>query len=188
MTVPLALDLVRLPVVLTGAGPALIKRLALLDGENVPLALYTPAPEPSLVEAAGERLIPRLPTEDEIAACRVLFVAGLALDQSSELASTARRHRVLVNVEDTLPLCDFHVPAILRRGELAISISTGGSSPTLARRLRAYLGNLFPPDWSDRITRIATLRQDMRATGAGMAEVAKATDALIDEEDWLPLR
>ena len=186
MTVPLALDLTLLPTALTGDGPALIKRLALLDGENVPLTVYAPTPQPAVTEAAGKRLIPRLPTEDEIAACRVLFVAGLPPDRSNELAATARRHRVLVNVEDTLPLCDFHVPAILRRGELAISISTDGSSPTLARRLRAYMSDLFPAEWSDRITRIAALRQDMRAAGAGMAEVAKATDTLIDDEGWLP--
>jgi precorrin-2 dehydrogenase/sirohydrochlorin ferrochelatase len=76
----------------------------------------------------------------------------------------------------------------LRRGELAISISTGGASPTLARRLRAYLGNLFPPEWSGHIARVAALRQAMRETGAGMADVAKATDALIDGEGWLPPR
>jgi precorrin-2 dehydrogenase/sirohydrochlorin ferrochelatase len=171
MTVPLALDLALLPVALAGAGPALVKRLTLLDGER-----------------AGGRLIPRLPTIEEIAACRVLFVAGLSFAQSATLAATARDHRVLVNVEDTLLLCDFHVPAILRRGELAISISTGGSSPTLSRRLRSYLGDRLPPEWADRITRIATLREDMRAKGAGMAEVTKATDALIDEEGWLPPR
>ena len=187
MTVPLALDLALLPVALVGAGPALIKRLTLLDSACVPgLAVYAPDPEPSMAHAAGARLVPRLPTADEIAACRVLFVAGLPFVQSAALAATARDHRVLVNVEDTLPLCDFHVPAILRRGELAISISTGGASPTLARRVRAYLGDRLPPEWAERITRIAALRAKMRAEGAGMADVMKATDALIDEESWLP--
>jgi precorrin-2 dehydrogenase/sirohydrochlorin ferrochelatase len=183
MTVPLALDLALLPVALAGGGAPLVKRLTLLDGEGVPnLKIFSP----EAILAAGKRIIARLPTEAEIAACRVLFVAGLPLDQSSELAAMARRHRVLVNVEDTLPLCDFHVPAILRRGDLAISISTGGGSPTLSRRLRAYLGELLPPEWDARIKRITALRTDMRAKGAGMAEVAQATDRLLDEEGWLP--
>jgi precorrin-2 dehydrogenase/sirohydrochlorin ferrochelatase len=183
MTVPLALDLALLPVALAGAGAPLIKRLTVLDGEGVPdLKIFST----EAIPAAGDRLIQRLPTEAEIAACRVLFVAGLPLDQSAELAATARRHRVLVNVEDTLNLCDFHVPAILRRGDLAISISTGGGSPTLSRRLRAYLGELLPPEWDERIRRIAALRTEMRAGGAGMDEVAQATDRLLDEEGWLP--
>ncbi|HTJ63271.1 MAG TPA: NAD(P)-dependent oxidoreductase [Alphaproteobacteria bacterium] len=187
MTVPLALDLGVLPTALAGGGPALLKRLALLDAEQAPnLEIYSP--DPNVAEPAGGRLVPRLPDEAEIAACRVLFVAGLPPDQSGELAAIARRHRVLVNVEDTLPLCDFHVPAILRRGELAISISTGGSSPTLSRRLRAYLAELFPEDWAERIARIAKLRRELRETGASNAEIACVTDAVIDEEGWLPKR
>jgi len=183
MTVPLALDLALLPVALAGGGAPLIKRLTLLDSEGVPdIKIFST----EAIAGAGDRLIPRLPTEADIAACRVLFVAGLPHDQSAELAATARRHRVLVNVEDTLPLCDFHVPAILRRGDLALSISTGGSSPTLSRRLRAYLGEQLPPEWGERIKRIAALRADMRAKGAGMADVTQATDQLIDEEGWLP--
>jgi precorrin-2 dehydrogenase/sirohydrochlorin ferrochelatase len=188
MTVPLALDLGLLPTALVGSGPALLKRLTLLDGEQVPLTLYAPQPDEAVTVAAGDRLAPRLPTEAEIAACRVLFVAGLPIEQSAALAATARAHRVLVNVEDTLPLCDFHVPAILRRGDLALSISTGGASPTLARRLRTYLGELFPEAWAERISRIATTRSDMRAAGASMGEVAAATDRLIDDEGWLPKR
>jgi precorrin-2 dehydrogenase/sirohydrochlorin ferrochelatase len=187
MTTPLALDLAALPAALTGAGPALIKRLALLDGENAPgLLIYAADPEPALVALAGARLIPRWPREEDIAALRLLFVAGLGPEQSAALASLARAHRVLVNVEDTLPLCDFHVPAILRRGELALSISTGGASPTLARRLRSHLENLFPAEWAERIRRIAALRRSMRDKGAGMGEVMAATDALIDSEGWLP--
>jgi precorrin-2 dehydrogenase/sirohydrochlorin ferrochelatase len=187
MTTPLALDLALLPTALVGAGPALMKRLAVLDGEAVPgLAIYAADPEPAMIDAAGSRLIARWPTNEEIAALRVLFVAGLPTDQSAELAALARAHRVLVNVEDVLPLCDFHVPALLRRGDLALAIATGGASPTLSRRLKAHLSDLFPAEWADRIARIATLRQALRANGAGMREVMDATDRLIDSEGWLP--
>ncbi len=187
ITVPLALDLNLLPTVLTGAGPALLKRLNLLDAERVPaLAVYAGDPTPDLCAAAGARLIPRPPDDVEIAAARVLFVAGLPPDQSARLAAIARSHRVLVNVEDVLPLCDFHVPAILRRGDLAVSISTGGASPTLSRRLRAYLAAVFPEEWAGRIALIADLRGRMRAAGASPPEVMAATEALIDRENWLP--
>ncbi len=187
MTTPLALDLDLLPTVLTGAGPALLKRLHLLDAQRVrALGVYAGDPTPDLCAAAGARLIPRPPSDPEIAAARVLFVAGLPPDQSARLAAVARSHRVLVNVEDVLPLCDFHVPAILRRGDLAVSISTGGASPTLSRRLRAYLAAVFPEEWAERIALIADLRRRMRADGASPPEIMAATEALIDREDWLP--
>jgi precorrin-2 dehydrogenase/sirohydrochlorin ferrochelatase len=186
MTVQLALDLALLPTAVVGAGPALAKRLAVLDGESVPgLTIYAPDPDPALRAAAGGRLAERLPTEDEIASYRVLFIAGLPEAESARLVGLARDHRVLVNAEDILPLCDFHMPSILRRGDLSIAVSTGGKSPTLARRLRAYLERLFPPEWSDRVARIAQQRDALRGAGATPGEVMAATDALIEKEGWL---
>ena len=49
------------------------------------------------------------------------------MTQSAELAATACAHRVPMNVEDKLVLCDFHVPVIVRGDDLAVSISTGGA-------------------------------------------------------------
>ena len=136
--------------------------------------------------AAGGRLVPRLPTADEIGGLRILFVAGLEPAVAAGLAAAARDRRVLVNVEDLAPLCDFHVPAIVRRGDLAVSVSTGGRSPTLARRLRIYLEGLLPPIWTERAGRAAALRETLRAQGARPADIVKAVEALIDSEDWLP--
>ena len=187
MTLPLALDLSLLPAALVGGGPPLLKRLELLDSERIPgLTVYAPQPDTAIAERAGGRLVMRLPTVEEIAALRVLFVAGLSDMESAHLAGAARDHRVLVNVEDRLVLCDFHVPAIIRRGELAVAVSTAGASPTLARRLRAYLASALPEEWDERLRIIAAMRERLRGQGAQPREVRDATNALIDREGWLP--
>ena len=189
MTLPLALDLAHLPVALVGAGAPLAKRLSLFEGEETSnLTVFAPAGAGDRFDLPADCLIRRLPTEAEIAACRLLFVAGIDAAESAEMAAIARRHRVLVNVEDTPPLCDFHVPAVLRRGQLVLSVSTGAASPTLARRIKAHVAALLPPEWAERTARIAALRAKMRADGVALSEIARATDTLIDEEGWLPPR
>jgi len=50
-----------------------------------------------------------------------------------------RGRNVLVNTLDDVPHCDFIAPAIVRRGDLAVAISTGGKAPELAVRLRQRL-------------------------------------------------
>lgn len=50
-----------------------------------------------------------------------------------------RGRNVLVNTVDDVPHCDFIAPSIVRRGDLAIAISTGGKAPALAVRLRQRL-------------------------------------------------
>src|SRR5204862_46691 len=60
-------------------------------------------------------------------------------DERRRMASEARSRGVIVNVIDDIPNCDFAAPAIVRRGDLLIGISTGGRSPALASRLRVEL-------------------------------------------------
>ncbi len=65
---------------------------------------------------------------------------------------------MLVNVEDVLPLCDFHVPAIVRQGDLLLTASTGGTAPGLARALREHLAESFGPEWRERLADLAQER------------------------------
>lgn len=181
---PLILDPRRMPVLLAGDGPALRKRLALLDEAGADVSVYAPHPDEALRALAGARLRGRLPQDYEIAAHRLLFLAGLEQATAARLAA-ARARRVLVNTEDVLPLCDFHVPAQVRRGDLLLTVSTGGQSPGLAAALRAWLAERFGADWSGRLSEAARLRQSLRNSGAAPAHVARETNELIRRRHWL---
>jgi len=50
-----------------------------------------------------------------------------------------RERNVLVNTVDDVAHCDFIAPAVVRRGDLAVAISTDGKAPALAVRLRQRL-------------------------------------------------
>lgn len=169
------------PVILAGRGPALGKRLTLLDAAGMEaVTVYAPGHDEELGRAAGTRLVARLPTEPEVTAARVLLLAGLSEAASADLAGTARAHRVLLNVEDNPALCDFHVPAQVRRGDLLLTASTAGRSPALAVWAKERLSRLFPPEWESRVAAIGELRDELRAAGADLAEVSRATRAALD--------
>jgi precorrin-2 dehydrogenase / sirohydrochlorin ferrochelatase len=57
-----------------------------------------------------------------------------------------RGRNVLVNTLDDVPHCDFIAPSIVRRGDLAVAISTGGRAPALAVRLRQKLERELGPE------------------------------------------
>jgi siroheme synthase-like protein len=80
--------------------------------------------------------------------------------ERAAIAREARARRVLVNVMDDVPNCDFAAPAIVRRGDLAIAIATGGRSPALASRLREALGERFGPEWNRLVDVLATVRDE----------------------------
>lgn len=153
---------------LIGAGDSLGRRAALLVEAGIRAELLPPDADPA-----------------SLAGLRLLFIAGLDKTRSHELAACARAAGVLVNVEDVPELCDFHVPAIVRRGELVISVSTGGKAPGLARYLRESLARQFGPEWRGRLEEISGARESWRAEGIAPGEVSRLTGEMIAREGWL---
>lgn len=185
---PIVLDLAALKVVLVGDGEAVLKRLALLDasGDASRVGIYSASPSASLRERAGERLLGERPTSEALKAAQLVFIAGLSEAESAAIAQVAREAGRLINAEDMKPLCDFHVPSTVRRGDLVLTVSTGGKSPGLARRLRRHIEALFGPEWAGRLDELAKLRDDWRRQQVGMSEIGRRTEAYVEEKGWLP--
>jgi precorrin-2 dehydrogenase / sirohydrochlorin ferrochelatase len=186
---PVVLDLARLKVALVGDGEAALRRLRLLDEAGAGRELRVFAgddPSPELWAAAGARLRRRWPTSASFADIDVAFLAGLPAEPAAAIADCARAARVIVNVEDTPELSDFHSPATVRRGDLVLTVSTGGRSPGLAGRLRRWLAEQFGAEWGERLDEIAARRAAWREAGAAPAEVARWTDQWLERHGWLP--
>lgn len=184
---PVVLDLTRLPVALVGSADAVLGRLAGLDAAGASaVTVFCREPDSALSAAAGARLAPRHPDAGDLSRVRVLLVCGLQDGPASELAAAARAIGVLVNVEDRRQWCDFHLPSIIRRGDLTFAVSTDGQSPGLARRVRRFIESQIGPEWASRVAEIAERRSAWRASGRDSATVARLTDEFIDRRGWLP--
>lgn len=179
---PINLNLAHLPVALVGNGPHAERRLALLDEDGAEnITVYAPAPIETLIRAGGGRLLRRWPTATEVAKTWLLLIADdVEAGVLRDLVATARASGTLINVEDQPGLCDFHSPAIVRRGDLLLTVSTGGRSPRLAHRLGRFLGEVFGPEWQRRLEDLGALRALWREAGADPVTVSARTDAWID--------
>ena len=184
--IPIALDPAHVRIALAGQGPLAKRRLTqLLDGGASP-AVYSPQPDAEFTTLAGDALVRSLPSPADLDGVQVLFVVGLDDAVAEGLAVQARERGILVNVEDVVPLCDFHAPSVIRRGDLLMTVSTGGKSPALAQMVRERLEALFPASWSERLAEIAALRDRLRAEGAKGPDVLRATRDFIAGKGWLP--
>lgn len=150
--------------------------------------MFSDIPSAALTEAARTDLVGRLPSSADLSEIRILWIVDLPLPIARALAVDARKAGVLVNVEDVKELCDFHNVSQIRRGDLLLTVSTGGKSPGLAVRIRQHLERLFGPEWGDRLDRLGTRRAEWQREGKSMEELIRLTNSEIDQAGWLAKR
>lgn len=169
--IPILLDPAFCPVALVGRETLAVRRLGWLRACGADPDVFSDRPSPELADLAGARLVARLPTAEDLTAFRAIWIADLPEPDGHALAEQARTLRVLVNVEDVLPVCDFHTPAVVRRGALTVAIGTGGASPAVAGAVRRRIDETLPDTWGPVLEQITQARQALKAAGAGPAEL-----------------
>ena len=97
----------------------------------------------------------------------------------TEVASIAASKNVLVNTVDKPELCSFIVPAILRRGDITIAISTSGKSPSLAAELRARLDRVLTEEFARTANVLGAVRQEVHRQFAGSDDRKRVFDSII---------
>jgi len=72
------------------------------------------------------------------------------------------QQHLLCNVADTPDLCDFYLGSIVKKGDLKIAISTNGKSPTMAKRIRAFLEDVIPEEIQESLEGMEAVRKTLK--------------------------
>ncbi len=86
-------------------------------------------------------------------------VATASRELNSLIYREAQQRGILCNVVDVPEYCDFYYPAVVRRGDLQIAISTNGQSPSLAQKLRQQLERQFGPGYARWVAELGETRK-----------------------------
>ncbi len=164
---PIVLNETAIKIGLAGAGEALARRLG------------------ALAEAGVTPVIVPLEGSADLTGLKLLYVVGIPGAEASRIAARARAAGILVNVEDFPELCDFHAPATVRRGDLLVTISTGGRAPGLARLMREWLSAKLGGEWSRQLDVVSDRRAQWRAEGLPPQDVSQRVREFVSERNWL---
>ncbi len=101
---------------------------------------------------------------DDLDGALLAVVATNSRTLNERVYQEAQRRRVLCNVVDVPDLCDFYYPAIVRRGDLQIAVSTAGQSPSLAQKIRQQLEKQFGPGYGAWVAELGETRKLIQAS------------------------
>ena len=166
---PVNLDVAGRHVVIIGGGQVACRkcRALLAAGATVKVVAPDLTPELAAFAAAGSVThTARNYEPGDLDGAFLVFTATSEQTVNRAVAAEAISRGILVNVADAPELCTFTLPAILRRGDLLITVSTGGKSPALARVIRGELETLFGPEYVPALDLLGKLREKLlTATG-----------------------
>lgn len=155
------LDLRDRPCVVVGGGMIGLRKVEGLLAAGARVTLITPEAVPELRALAEQGTIVwlRRPfAPGDLRECRLVVAATNDAAANRAIFAEAEALGRLCNVVDVPELCSFILPALLRRGEVTVAVSTAGASPTLAQRIRDRIAAAIGEEYG----RMAALLRSLR--------------------------
>lgn len=178
---PVALDLRGRPCLIVGGGAVALRKAGGLVAAGADVTVVAPEclPMPDGVTVALRPFV-----DADLDGVALAMAATDDRELNARVARLARERGVWVNVADDPKAGDAILPAVARRGDLQIAVSTGGASPALAQRLRERLEDEFGPEYAELVALLGALRAawEPRAIAAGVPPAARraAWHAVLD--------
>ena len=137
------------PCVIIGGGRVAARKAAALLDCGARLKVVSPELDPGFADLGV--VFEHIARSYEPGDLAGAFLAIAATDDdmvNRAVEAEAARRQLLLNVVDKPGQCNFYVPSSVRRGELMLTVSTGGQLPALAKRLRRRIEREFPGEWA----------------------------------------
>jgi precorrin-2 dehydrogenase / sirohydrochlorin ferrochelatase len=144
--------------VVVGGGAVATRKASNLLQAGAEVVVVSPEVLPELEDMSVE-VHERSYEYGDLEGADLAFAATNSREVNAAVAREANALGIRINVADRPAEGDFAVPSTLRRGGLQVAVSTGGASPTLARRIRNELEEVFDPEWAGVVEELEAVRR-----------------------------
>lgn len=110
----------------------------------------------------------------------VVVAATNNKEVNHQIGTYCRQHNKLVNVVDDKDLSNFTVPSFVKRGDLLLSVSTGGKSPSLSRKIRKDLEEVYDDSYEEYVELLGQAREMIIENTSDIKERRKRLKELLD--------
>ena len=160
---PVALDLYQRPVLIVGGGKVAARKAEAMLECGAKLTVVAPGLVADFPEPIERRARTFRPGD-----CIGFDLVVAATDDPAVNAlvrSEARSMRILVNDASGPEFSDIHTASVVRRGDIAIGVTTGGTSPVLARHLRERIEGAIGPEYEQLVEIVEPQKLTSRQRG-----------------------
>jgi len=103
---------------------------------------------------------------------------------NNQIYKDCQELEILCNVVDSPQLCDFYVPAVVRRGDLQIAVGTEGNCPAYAGHIRKKLEKIFTEKHGEFLAELEAVRSRIIEKLKDPIERKSLLGKLADDESF----
>jgi precorrin-2 dehydrogenase/sirohydrochlorin ferrochelatase len=162
---PVNLRLAGERVLVVGGGRVAAQKVRALLEAGARVTVVAPEVEPELNGLGGVTVHTRPYERGEVAGYRLVVAATGETDVNQAVYDDGEAVGVWVNSADDPERCSVTLPARIRRGDLLVTVSTGGRSPAMASWLREELAGQIGPEHEVLLELLAEERERLQAEG-----------------------
>ena len=163
---PIFFQIKHRPCLVVGGGSIAARKVALLRKAQAEVIVVSPELCSELEGLSRDGLIQYKAREFEDSDLEECVMVIAATDQheiNEHISGLANKLRLPVNVVDNPEQCSFIMPSIIDRSPVVIAVSTGGSSPVLARLIRTRLEGSIPAAYGQLAKLVESFRDKVKA-------------------------
>lgn len=163
---PIFVKMAGRPALVVGGRALAVSKIEALLEAGAKVTVVAPTAAASVVEWQRCGEVEWQSREFEVSDVRaksIVFAATGRREVDRHVFDVCRASSVWCNAIDDPEYCDFYSPAIVRRGDLQIAVSTNGQSPALAQQIRQELEVRFDGSWRERISELGQQRRVVMA-------------------------
>jgi uroporphyrin-III C-methyltransferase / precorrin-2 dehydrogenase / sirohydrochlorin ferrochelatase len=182
---PLFVKLTDKPVLIVGGGSVALRKAGTLLSAGAKLAVVAPEFATAFIQWQREGKAELIYGDFQPALLENKFLVIAATDDdevNTAVFDAATARNMLVNTVDDQPKCGFIFPSIIDRSPIIIAISSFGTAPVLARRLREKLEALLPQHLGPLAELVGRFRSKVKAKIAGFAARRQFWESVFDSD------
>ncbi len=156
---PFIMNIEKKRFLIVGGGRTAARKLGTLRKFDAQVTII--AQKTDIQEEDGVRVLLKTFEEADLTGMDYVIAATGSKETDATIAALCKAQGIPVNTAGDAELGDFHLPATIKEGPLIVAVSTSGTSPAFARKMRKEIEKELPPNIGEILERIGSFRADL---------------------------
>ncbi len=168
---------------IVGGGKVAVRKIETLLPCGADVRVISPKGEERIADLAGQGVLQwerRKYKNGDLQGAMLVFAATDNEAVQEAVISEANELQIPVNVASQPDACTFHVPASMQRGDLLITVATGGASPALAARIRRELEETYGTEYGYLLILMSAVRKAVLERGGTQKEHKSIFERILE--------